>query len=203
VPTDATDYSAYLLKIRQAKPDVVISNLAGTQITSFMKQYSEYGLPFSVAGFGFDTALAWGAGADNFVGTWPVPWHHDINTPTSKAFVAEFTKRYGKPPENQAWGDHVVLKVVAQAMTETKSTDTLKLIDYFEKGAQFDILKGRKGYFRAWDHQLMQEMYTMSPKKKGTAKDKWDFLQLGASVPSANESLEIIAPTRQENNCTL
>jgi branched-chain amino acid transport system substrate-binding protein len=49
----------------------------------------------------------------------------------------------------------------------------------------------------------MQEMYTMSPKKKGAAKDKWDFLQLGASVPSANESLEIIAPTRQENNCTL
>jgi branched-chain amino acid transport system substrate-binding protein len=203
VPTDATDYSAYLLKIRQAKPDVVISNLAGTQITSFMKQYSEYGLPFSVAGFGFDTALAWGAGADNFVGTWPVPWHHDISSPTSKAFVAEFVKRYGKPPENQAWGDHVVLKIVAQAMAETKSTDTMKLIDYFEKGAQFDILKGRKGYFRSWDHQLMQEMYTMSPKKKGTAKDKWDFLQLGASVPSANESLEIIAPTRQENNCTL
>jgi branched-chain amino acid transport system substrate-binding protein len=203
VPTDATDYSAYLLKIRQAKPDVVISNLAGTQITSFMKQYSEYGLPFSVAGFGFDTALAWGAGADSFVGTWPVPWHHDINSPTSKAFVAEFIKRYGKPPENQAWGDHVVLKIVAQAMTETKSTDTMKLIDYFEKGAQFDILKGRKGYFRSWDHQLMQEMYTMSPKKKGAAKDKWDFLQLGASVPSANESLEIIAPTRQENNCTL
>ena len=117
--------------------------------------------------------------------------------------MAEFVKRYGKPPENQAWGDHVVLKIVAQAMTETKSTDTMKLIDYFEKGAQFDILKGRKGYFRSWDHQLMQEMYTMSPKKKGTAKDKWDFLQLGASVPSANESLEIIAPTRQENNCTL
>ena len=70
VPTDATDYSAYMLKIRQAKPDIVISNLAGTQITSFMKQYSEYGLPFPIAGFGFDTALAWGAGADNFLGTW-------------------------------------------------------------------------------------------------------------------------------------
>ena len=203
VPTDATDYSAYLLKIRQAKPDVVISNLAGTQITSFMKQYSEYGLPFNVAGFGFDTALAWGAGADNFVGTWPVPWHHDVDTPTSKAFVAEFVKRHGKPPENQAWGDYTVLKVMAQAMGETKSTDSAKLIEYFEKGAQFDILKGRKGYFRDWDHQMMQEMYTMSPKKKGAAKDKWDFLQLGAAVPTASESLEVIAPTRQENSCSL
>ena len=203
VPTDATDYSAYLLKIRQAKPDVVISNLAGTQITSFMKQYSEYGLPFAVAGFGFDTALAWGAGADNFVGTWPVPWHHDVDTPTSKAFVAEFMKRHGKPPENQAWGDYTVMKIMAQAMNEVKSTDSMKVIEYLEKGAQFDILKGRKGYFRDWDHQLMQQMYTLTPKKKGEARDKWDFLKLGSAVPNDNEPLDIIAPTRQENSCSL
>jgi branched-chain amino acid transport system substrate-binding protein len=203
VPTDATDYSAYMLKIRQTKPDVVISNLAGTQITSFMKQYSEYGLPFAVAGFGFDTALAWGAGADNFVGTWPVPWYHDVDTPTSKAFVAAFMKRHGKPPENQAWGDYTVLKIMAQAMNDVKSTDSMKVVDYLEKGAQFDILKGRKGYFRDWDHQLMQEMYTLTPKKKGEARDKWDFLKLGPAVPNANEPLDIIAPTRQENSCNL
>src|SRR5450755_3319433 len=35
VPTDATDFSAYLLKIRNAKPDLVVSNLAGAQITNF------------------------------------------------------------------------------------------------------------------------------------------------------------------------
>jgi len=181
----------------------VISNLAGTQITSFMKQYSEYGLPFAVAGFGFDTALAWGAGADNFVGTWPVPWHHDVDTPTSKAFVAEFMKRHGKPPENQAWGDYTVLKIMAQAMNDVKSTDTMKVIEHLEKGAQFDILKGRKGYFRDWDHQLMQQMYTVTPKKKGEARDKWDFLKLGPAVPNDNEPLDIIAPTREENSCNL
>ena len=203
VPTDATDYSAYMLKIRQAKPDVVMSNLAGTQITSFMKQYSEYGLPFPIAGFGFDTALAWGAGADNFLGTWPVPWHHDVDSPSSKAFVAEFVKRHGKPPENQAWGDYTVMKIMAQAMNDLKSTDSMQIIEHFEKGAQFDILKSRPGYFRSWDHQLMQQMYTLTPKKKGAARDKWDFLQLGATVPNADESLEIIAPTREENPCNL
>jgi len=78
VPTDATDFSPYLLKIRQAKPDLVISNLAGNQITNFIKQYSEFGLPYPIAGFGFDTAVAWGAGADNFAGTWPTTWHHDV-----------------------------------------------------------------------------------------------------------------------------
>jgi len=62
VPTDATDFSAYLLKIREAKPDLVVINLAGNQITNFLKQYAEFGLTFPVGGFGFDTALAWAAG---------------------------------------------------------------------------------------------------------------------------------------------
>jgi branched-chain amino acid transport system substrate-binding protein len=34
---------------------------------------------------------------------------------------------------------------MAQAMNDTKSTDTDKLIAYFEKQTEFDILKGRKG----------------------------------------------------------
>ncbi|MDB5852885.1 MAG: transporter substrate-binding protein [Herminiimonas sp.] len=203
VATDATDFSPYLLKIRQAKPDLVISNLAGNQITNFIKQYAEFGLPYPTAGFGFDTAVAWGAGADNFAGTWPLIWHHDVDTPSSKAFVAAFTKKYGKPPENQAWGEYVALKSMVQAMNETKSTDSAKLIEYFEKGAQFDILKARKGYYRAWDHQLMQEMYTVTAKPKGKAKDKWDFMALGATVPGPQESLEVLAPTREENACSM
>jgi branched-chain amino acid transport system substrate-binding protein len=203
VPTDATDFSPYLLKIRQAKPDLVISNLAGNQITNFIKQYAEFGLPYPIAGFGFDTAVAWAAGADNFAGTWPMLWHHDVDTPSSKAFVAAFTKKYGKPPENQAWGEYVALKATVQAIAETKTTDSTKLVEYFEKGAQLDVLKARKGYFRSWDHQLMQEMYTVSAKPKGKAKDQWDFMALGATLPAANESLEVLAPTREENACTM
>ena len=60
VPTDAADFSAYLLKIRNAKPDVVVSNLAGAQITNFMKQYVEYGLPYPVAGFAFASEVPTG-----------------------------------------------------------------------------------------------------------------------------------------------
>ena len=40
----------------------VVINLAGNQITNFLKQYAEFGLTYPVGGFGFDTALAWAAG---------------------------------------------------------------------------------------------------------------------------------------------
>ena len=65
IATDVTDFSPYLLKIRQAKPDVVCSNLAGNQVTTLIKQYAEFGLPYPIVGFNLNTADAWAAGEGN------------------------------------------------------------------------------------------------------------------------------------------
>jgi branched-chain amino acid transport system substrate-binding protein len=203
VATDVTDFSPYLLKIRQAKPDVVCSNLAGNQVTTLIKQYAEFGLPYPIVGFNLNTADAWAAGDGNLSGTWPTVWYHSLDVPTSKVFVETFTKKHGKPPENHAWIEYISLKIMAQAMNETKSTDTDKLIAYLEKGPQFDILKGRKGYFRDWDHQLMQEAYPFTVRAGGKAKDKWDFLELGAAIPVPNEPLESIELTKEQNPCSM
>ena len=200
--TDTTDFSPFLLKIRQAKPDLVATNLGGNQVTNFVKQYAEFGLPYPVAGFNLNTADAWAAGEGNLAGIWPTVWHHELDTPGSKVFVAAFRKKYGKPPENHAWIEYVSLKIMAQAMNATKSTDTDKLIAYFESQAEFDLLKGRKGYFRSWDHQLVQEAYSFTVKPKGQAKDKWDFLLFSAAVPAPNQPLEVINPTKEQNTCS-
>jgi len=199
--TDTTDFSPFLLKIRQAKPDLVATNLGGNQVTNFVKQYSEFGLPYPVAGFNLNTADAWAAGEGNLGGIWPTVWHHELDTPGSKAFVAKFRSRHNQPPENHAWIEYVSLKIMAQAMNEAKSTATDKLIAYFEKEPQFDLLKARKGYFRSWDHQLMQEAYPFTVKPKGQAKDRWDFLKFGAAVPDASQPLEILAVRKEQNTC--
>ena len=201
--TDTTDFSPFLLKIRQAKPDLVATNLGGNQVTNFVKQYSEFGLPYPVAGFNLNTADAWAAGEGNLGGIWPTVWHHELDTPGSKAFVAKFRSRHNQPPENHAWIEYVSLKIMAQAMNEAKSTATDKLIAYFEKEPQFDLLKARKGYFRSWDHQLMQEAYTFTVKPKGQAKDKWDTLQFGPAVPAANQPLELLATSKAQNTCKM
>jgi branched-chain amino acid transport system substrate-binding protein len=203
VPTDVTDFSPLLIEIRNSKPDLVISNLAGNQITNFLKQYSEFGLPFPVAGFGFDTAVAWGAGKGNFLGTWPLVWHHLIDTPASKKFVADFTKRYNRPPENQAWGDYNAIKLTAQAMAEAKTTDSTKLVEHFEKGAKFGLMKTREGYFRKSDHQMMHEMYTVQAIPADKLKNQWDIFTSSPPVPGPNESLEVIATTQEENECKM
>lgn len=203
VPTDLTDFSPQLLKIRQARPDLVATNLGGNQVTNFVKQYAEFGLSYPVAGFNLNTADAWAAGEGNLGGIWPTVWHHELKTPGSQAFVERFTKKYGRIPENHAWIEYVSMMMLAQAIRETKSVDTEKLIKYFESEAEFDILKARKAYFRSWDHQLMQEAYPFTVKPKGQAKHKQDFLLFGEAVPAPNEPLDKLAPPKSESTCQM
>src|SRR5665811_2309406 len=191
-----------LLKVSKRFMEANGGNLAGNQITNFLKQYAEFGLTFPVGGFGFDTALAWAAGKGNFVGTWPVVWHHLLDTPGTKTFVAAFSKKYNKPPENQAWGDYIATKIVAQTVNEIKSVESPKIIEHFEKGAKFDLLKTRPGYFRASDHQLMHEMYAVTALPADKIKNQWDIFSSSPAVPGPDEDLEVIAATKEENSCT-
>jgi branched-chain amino acid transport system substrate-binding protein len=210
VATDVTDFRPYLQKIAAAKPDMVCVNLVGSQLTNLARQYAQSGLTYPIIGFNLNTADVWAAGEGHLSGTWPTVWYHTLDVPASKAFVAAFIKRYGKVPENHAWIEYVSLKMVAQAMAETKSTDTERLIGHFEQETPFDILKARPGYFRKWDHQLIQEAYPVTVKPgditgalKGPAKDPFDMMDLGAAVPAPDQPLEAIALTRQQNPCSL
>jgi branched-chain amino acid transport system substrate-binding protein len=88
-------------------------------------------------------------------------------------------------------------------MAEIKSTDSTKVAEHLEKGAKFDVLKTREGYYRNWDHQLMQEMYTIRFLPAAEIKNQWDIFTTSPPVPVASQSLEAIAPTREDNNCTM
>ena len=194
VPTDTTDFSPYILKIRQAQPDLVISNLAGNQITNFIKQYAEFGLPFPLAGFGFDTVVAWGAGEGAFSGIWPIVWHHLVDAPGAQDYVTAFQEAYDRLPDNQSWGDYNALKIVAKGMEETQSTDSTEIAEYLRSGATFDILKNRPGHFRAYDNQMVQEMYAVRGKEPEQMVDQFDIYEPLGVVPEADVDLEVLAP---------
>jgi branched-chain amino acid transport system substrate-binding protein len=203
VPTNTPDYSPYILKIRQAKPDFVYINLAGVDQTTFLKQYKEYSLPFPLAGGVMDTIPFWAAGIDSISGHWQSLWYHGLAIPAAQQFTRRFSDKHGFPPDNQAWGDYVGVKILAESIAETKSTEPSKLVEHLEKGASFEILKGRKGAFRKWDHQLLQEMYVVRVRDKAAMKDKWDIFEVVQTVPGSSESLELIQPTQAENPCTM
>lgn len=203
IATGTPDYSPYILKIKAANPDFVYINLAGADQTTFLKQYKEYGLPFKVSGGVMDTAQFWGAGIESITGYWQSLWYHGLSTDSSKAFTAAFTEKYKKPPENQAWGDYIGVKIMAQAMEEAKTTDPQKLITLLESGMEFDILKPRQGQFRKWDHSLLQQMFVVKVKDKADMPDKWDIFEIVEASPGDNEPLGTIQPTKAENACKM
>ena len=117
IATDVTDFSPYLLKVRQAKPDVVCCNLAGNQVTNLVKQYAEFGLPYPLVGFNLNTGDAWAMGEGNLSGTWPTVWYHTLDNPASKdlrrGLHQEVRQAAGEPrldrihhAENDRAGDH-------------------------------------------------------------------------------------------------
>lgn len=203
VPTNSVDFSAYILNIRSAAPDMIYLNLAGVDQTNFLKQYREYGLDIPLTGGVMDTGQFWGAGLDALSGYWQSLWYHGLDLPASQAFTKAYQDRHDMPPENQAWGDYVAVKILAQAMNEADSTASDDLIAYFEGGATFDILKAREGSFRPRDHQLLQEMYVVKVKEAAESKDEWDIFDVVEAVPGADEDLELIQPTEAENACQM
>jgi len=203
IPTGTLDYSSYILKLRTIKPDLVYLNLAGADQTTFLKQYREFGAPFPLAGGVMDTVPFWAAGIDALTGYWQSLWYHALKEPGSPEFTAGFMKRYGKPPDNQAWGDYIGIQIALQAIAETKSLKSQDLVAHFEKGAKFNVLKGREAWFRDWDHQLLQTMYVVKVKDKAKARDQWDIFEIVEAQPPKGESYELIQPTKTENPCTL
>jgi len=201
VPTGTADYSSFILKIRNAKPEVIFVNLAGADQTTFLKQYSEFGLKIDVAGGVTDTVLMWNAGKETAQGVWTLIWWGDLDNPWTKNFVSKYRAKYGLPPENQAWGDYTSIKVLAEAIKMAGTTESKKVVEALEK-IKFDGGKGRELYYRTYDHQLMQPMYVVDIKKTGN-KDKWDIFNVVAEMPGKDESLEVIAPTKEENPCNM
>lgn len=205
VPTGTADFSQYITKTKQAKPDLIFHNLAGADVTNFLKQFAESGMKTEVAGGVIDSAFAWPVG-ESLRGHFPIIWWHEINNPSSRAWADRFMKRWGRPPDNQAYGDYMAVHAIAQAIEKAKSTDSPKLIQALEGhtlSGTTDGLKGRPLTFRAWDHQLMQPMYVVEAKDKSKWKDKWDIFEIVSESPGRGDSLESIAIPKSESECKL
>ena len=84
VPLNTPDFSSFILKIRQAKPDVVVGGLSAGDLSTFLKQWNELGMkgkiPFVEIAIG-DTDI-WAVGPEAATGTFTKLW--DTRIPTTR-----------------------------------------------------------------------------------------------------------------------
>ena len=203
-PLGTTDYSSYVLKIRQANPKVIFVGLGGTDLTNFLKQIHDVGLTGKVeisSPIVNDSDL-WAAGPGVAAGLYPKLWNYTgaHNTPKSKTFVDKYQKKFGVPPEVEGWQDWFGTTAILTAIKATGSTDSAKLIAFLEQH-KFEGYKEMPIYFRSWDHQLIQPTLVVRIKTK--IDNKYDYFDVVEQVPKDAGKLEEYYGSKEEVGCKI
>ncbi|MGU7784275.1 ABC transporter substrate-binding protein [Burkholderia sp. PU8-34] len=202
-PLNTTDFSSFILKIRQSKPDVVLLGLPGGDLSTFLKQYAEMGMkgriPVACPIIG-DSDL-WSISVDAATGYYGKPWHFSSpgHSPDEVAFVRKYTAKYGKPPADKAWIGWFTTRALLQAINQAKSTSGADIVQSLET-VQFGDGSG-PAHFRPWDHQMLRRWTVF--KVKDRISDKWDWLDPISVVPQNPAELDRLYGTRQEIGCTM
>ena len=202
-PLGTTDYSSFILKIRQAKPDVVVAGLPGGDLSTFLKQWAEMGMkgkiPIACPIIG--DADLWSLNSDAATGYYGKPWHFSSpnNPPADKAFAKAYLDKHGKPAADKVWLGWFSMRMLIAGINQAKSFKAGDIVGGLENARIDD--GGSPAYYRAWDHQMLRKCMVFKVKDKIT--DKWDWLDLVAQEPKNPVDLEKLYGSKIEIGCKM
>lgn len=203
VPLNTADFSSFILKIRQAKPDVVVGGLSAGDLSTFLKQWNELGMkgkiPFVEIAIG-DTDI-WSVGPEAATGIFTKMWYYKNpdNPPEEKAFAAAYEKKYGKPAADKAWMGWITARSLFESIDAAKSTDSMKIVEALET---WKVDSGKAEYsYRRFDHQMLVRNLAVQVKDKIT--DKWDYFDVKATLPENPADLDKVFGSQEETGCKM
>src|SRR5580692_9242136 len=136
VPLNTADFSSFILKIRQAKPDVVVGGLSAGDLTTFLKQWNELGMkgkiPFVEIAIG-DTDI-WAVGPEAATGTFTKLWYYKNpdNPPEEQAFADAYQKKYSKPAADKAWMGWITARSLFESINSANSLNSDAIVEALE-----------------------------------------------------------------------
>jgi branched-chain amino acid transport system substrate-binding protein len=176
-PLDVTNFAATISKIQEAKPDVVMSPLVGSNHVAFYRQWAAAGMksriPIISTTFGLFNELATldKAETDGIVTAYG--YYEEINTPASQAFVkamrAKFTGNYYISELVAATYEGFFLW--AAGVEKAGSVERMKTIEGLETGVTFAGPSGETKIDHA-THHVIRNAYLAK-----AASNKWDVIE--------------------------
>jgi branched-chain amino acid transport system substrate-binding protein len=162
-PLDSKDFTQYFGQLRQAKPEVLYTSVAGNDTVRLLTQMQEFGLLKDLLVVGASGTVtsqnigAIGPAADGF-GT-GVGYSTQIDTPENKTFLAAFKAAYRADPDLYGADSYGLIYFYKAAVEKAQSTATDKVRDAM-RGLEWATPQGKKT-MRAGDHQAIQPMYVV------------------------------------------
>lgn len=187
-PVQTADYTPYLQKVAQAKPDICMMAQWGTGAIAVLKQAHELGLNKETK-IWFDwmtNVFGSGVPAEALEGVYSLmSWYWNLEgfedpqvVQAGKAFVDKYMKVYGEPPDPYAGMAYVGCKELIRGIELAQSTDPKKIADAIMAHPEFPSMKG-PGTWRV-DHQPIFKYGAFVVVGKGPAerKGKWDLVKV-------------------------
>jgi branched-chain amino acid transport system substrate-binding protein len=201
VPVETTDISSYILKVRQAKPDLLVSGLAN--VGPILKQLKEFGMTgqIGVAGPAVSDTDLWSVPREALTGIYGKTWYFNDpnNSPEDKAFVEAYRKANERPPTDRVWAGWFMTRFLMAAIEQAKSVESNKLVEALES------LRFKDGNqdvgFREWDHQLIRR--PVVGMAQANATDKWDTLKVKSQAVADAAELGRLFGSKEDVGCTM
>ncbi|MCC7274737.1 MAG: ABC transporter substrate-binding protein [Alphaproteobacteria bacterium] len=167
VPQNTRDFTAYLLKIQQAKPDVVAAAIGGDDIKALRTQVAQLKLDRRPAWINNqqDWPDVWGQGADSLFGVFGTTWYHKLPLPGVDDFVKRWKAAWPQSPipipGNVSYNGYMATRELLRAIERAGGTNNIAVIKALE-GHKMPAAE-RMQHFDAWidpaTHQVQQTIY--------------------------------------------
>jgi branched-chain amino acid transport system substrate-binding protein len=196
-PFGSTDFTAAFAEAKGTKPNVIILNLYGWDLVHALKAYGKMELAkdkIGVGGMIGGEQIGRPLGYANNAGIWGLIWDPKINTESSKRFIQGVIDKYNHTPTSRCYLGYAAMTQILEAVRRAGTTDTGAVIKALE-GHEFDGLKEGRSYFRAWDHQHVQDVLVGEAYGKELGLGHYKIL---ATVPG-----DAVAGGRDQNTCRL
>ncbi|HYM37575.1 MAG TPA: ABC transporter substrate-binding protein [Nitrospiraceae bacterium] len=196
-PFGTTDFTAALMEAKNAQPTLIVLNLYGWDLVNALKACArlefakeKIGIGGMIGGEQIGRPLGYASNA----GIWGLIWDPKINTESSKRFIQGVIDKYNHTPTSRCYLGYAAMTQILEAAQRAGTTDTAAVIKALE-GHEFDGCKVGKSYFRAWDHQHVQDVLV------GEAYGK--ELGLGHYKILATVAGDTVAGSRDQTACRL
>jgi len=159
-PFGSTDFTAVLAQARTAKPSGIILNLYGWDLVHALQAYTAAGLAKEQVGVGGmigGEQIGRPLGYANNAGIWGLIWDPKINSESSRRFIQGVIDKYQHTPTSRCYHGYAAMMQILGAIERAGTTDTQAVLRALE-GHAFDGLKEGRSYFRAQDHQHVQDV---------------------------------------------
>ncbi|MFB0506477.1 MAG: ABC transporter substrate-binding protein [Thermodesulfobacteriota bacterium] len=187
-PVGTPDFTSYIIKIREAKPDVVMMGHWGDDAINALKQVYELRLRKDAKIFFNSIITAFGVGIpaealeEVTMGMW---WYHNlagIEDRETEQAVAELTevwkKEYGEPPDPFAVYAYVGMQEALRGIELSNSLEPKKVYDALMNSPKFMSVKG-PATWRVDGRPMYKFAKWMVDGKPGKErKDKWDIAKV-------------------------